>query len=79
MSEKGLTQLYQMAVSEVLEALGVSSYLKSPSCDRNAAPFTVYNNGWSNGRLLFTLKVFSSQFIKKILRLRLIVNILNCS
>ncbi|VDI03913.1 Hypothetical predicted protein, partial [Mytilus galloprovincialis] len=46
--EKGLTQLNQMAVSDVLEALGVSSYLKSPSCDRNTAPFTVHNNGWSN-------------------------------
>ncbi|VDI33335.1 Hypothetical predicted protein, partial [Mytilus galloprovincialis] len=48
MFEKGLTQLNQMAVSEVLEALGVSSYLKSPSCDRHATPFTVHNNGWSN-------------------------------
>ncbi|VDI08519.1 Hypothetical predicted protein [Mytilus galloprovincialis] len=48
MSEKGLIQLNQMAVLDVLETLGVSSYLKSPSCDRNAAPFTVHNNGWSN-------------------------------
>ncbi|VDH92137.1 Hypothetical predicted protein [Mytilus galloprovincialis] len=48
MSEKGVTQLNQMATSDVLETLGVSSYLKSPSCNRNAAPFTVDNNGWSN-------------------------------
>ncbi|XP_076086913.1 uncharacterized protein LOC143057490 [Mytilus galloprovincialis] len=49
MSEKGLIQLNQMAVLDVLETLGVSSYLKSPSCDRYTAPFTVDNNGWSNG------------------------------
>ncbi|XP_071145134.1 uncharacterized protein [Mytilus edulis] len=48
MSEKGLIQLNQMAVLDVLETLGVSSYLKSPSCDRYTAPFTVDNNGWSN-------------------------------
>ncbi|XP_052083604.1 uncharacterized protein LOC127720904 [Mytilus californianus] len=48
MLEKGLTQLNQMTASDVVETLGVSSYLKSPSCDRSATPFTVHNNGWSN-------------------------------
>ncbi|XP_063420822.1 uncharacterized protein LOC134706043 [Mytilus trossulus] len=48
MLDNGLTWLNQMAVSEVLESLGVSQYLKSPSCDRHSTPYTVNSKGWLN-------------------------------
>lgn len=49
MSENGLIWLNQMAASEVLESLGVSQFLKNPSCDRYNTPYTVKSKGWSIG------------------------------